>query len=99
MMGSAHPTIMHWQFPKHILITPIEPEAVLLNTLTGDNYVLNPLGLAICALIQEGCNQTQAIIDRISQYFPDDAEMISADVTEFISALQTAGSIEVVADD
>jgi predicted transcriptional regulator len=88
---------MSWQFPKHILITPIEPEAVLLNTLTGDNYVLNPLGLAICASIQEGCNETQAIIDRISQYFPDHVDTIPADVAEFISALQAAELIEVVA--
>lgn len=98
MVGTAYPTIMHWQFPKHILITPIEPEAVLLNTATGDNYVLNPLGLAICASIQEGCNETQAIIDRISQYFPDDVGTIPADVTEFIRALQTAGLLEVVAN-
>jgi Coenzyme PQQ synthesis protein D (PqqD) len=90
---------MNWQFPKHILITPIEPEAVLLNTATGDNYVLNPLGLAICASIQEGCNEKQVIIDRISQYFPDDVGKIPADVTEFISALQTEGLLEVVAND
>jgi hypothetical protein len=89
---------MHWQFPKHILITPIEPEAVLLNTVTGDNYVLNPLGLAICASIQEGCNETQAIIDRIGEYFPNQIG-ISVDVTEFITALQTEGLIEVVAND
>jgi Coenzyme PQQ synthesis protein D (PqqD) len=87
---------MHWQFPKHILITPIEPEAVLLNTATGDNYVLNPLGLAICASIQESCNQTQAIIDRISQYFPDHVETIPADVTGFLTALQAEGLIEVI---
>jgi hypothetical protein len=90
---------MNWQFSKHILITPIEPEAVLLNTVTGDNYVLNPLGLAICASIQEGCNQTQGIIDRIGEYFPDDVGTIPIDVTEFITALQTEGLIEVVAND
>lgn len=90
---------MNWQFPKHILITPIEPEAVLLNTITGDNYVLNPLGLAICASIHEGCNQTQRIIDRISQYFLNDVGTIPADVMEFMMALQAEGLIEVVADD
>jgi Coenzyme PQQ synthesis protein D (PqqD) len=99
MMGSAHPTIMHWKFPEHILITPIEPEAALLNTLTGANYVLNPLGLAICASIQEGCNERQAIVDRISQYFPDHVGTIPADVMDFITALQTERLIEVVADD
>lgn len=90
---------MHWQFPKHILITPIEPEAVLLNTITGDNYVLNPLGLAICASIQEGCNQTQGIIDRLSEYFPDRMGTIPADVTEFMMALQAEGAIEEIAND
>lgn len=90
---------MRWQFSKHVLITPIEPEAVLLNTSTGDNYVLNPLGLAICASIQEGCNQEQAIVDRISQYFPDHVGTIPADVSEFINALQAEGLVEVVGND
>jgi Coenzyme PQQ synthesis protein D (PqqD) len=85
---------MCWQFSKHVLITPIEPEAVLLNTASGDNYVLNPLGLVICALIQEGCNQTSLIIERVSQHFSDDVEKIPADVQEFMAALHSEGLIE-----
>lgn len=85
---------MRWQFSKHVLITPIEPEAVLLNTASGDNYVLNPLGLVICALIQEGCNQTPLIIERVSQHFSDDAEKIPGDVQEFMAALYSEGLIE-----
>jgi Coenzyme PQQ synthesis protein D (PqqD) len=87
---------MPWKFAKNVLITPIEPEAVLLNTVTGENYVLNPLGLAICALIQEGCNETAAIIDRINQHFPDDASAIAVDVAEFIADLQSEGLLEEV---
>jgi hypothetical protein len=90
--------MMHWQFSSKVLITPIKPEAVLLNTASGDNYVLNPLGLAICALIQEGCNETSAIIKRINQHFPDDTITIPTDVTEFIMALQAEGLIERVDD-
>jgi hypothetical protein len=85
---------MCWQFSKHVLITPIEPEAVLLNTASGDNYVLNPLGLVVCALIQEGCNQTSLIIERVSQHFPDDVEKIPDDVQEFMAALHSEGLIE-----
>jgi hypothetical protein len=82
---------MSWEFSKDVLITPIEPEAVLLNTATGDNYVLNPLGLAICALIEEGCNETETIIDRIMRQFPAAAPVIAEDVTEFITALAAEG--------
>lgn len=85
---------MCWQFSKHVLITPIEPEAVLLNTASGDNYVLNPLGLAVCALIQEGCNKTSLIIEQVSQHFPDDVEKIPDDVREFMLALCSEGLIE-----
>jgi Coenzyme PQQ synthesis protein D (PqqD) len=85
---------MCWQFSKNVLITPIEPEAVLLNTASGDNYVLNPLGLAVCALIQEGCNQTSLIIEQVSQHFPEDAEKIPDDVQEFMAALFSEGLIE-----
>jgi hypothetical protein len=88
---------MCWQFSKHVLITPIEPEAVLLNTASGDNYVLNPLGLVICALIQEGCNQTSLIIEQVSQHFPDDVGKIPDDVQEFMVALHSEGLIERVA--
>lgn len=88
---------MCWQFSKHVLITPIEPEAVLLNTASGDNYVLNPLGLVICALIQEGCNQTSLIIEQVSQHFPEDAGKIPADVQEFMADLYSEGLIERVA--
>jgi hypothetical protein len=88
---------MCWQFSKHVLITPIEPEAVLLNTASGDNYVLNPLGLVVCALIQEGCNQTSLIIEQVSQHFPDDVGKIPDDVQEFMVALHSEGLIERVA--
>jgi hypothetical protein len=85
---------MCWQFSKHVLITPIEPEAVLLNTASGDNYVLNSLGLVVCALIQEGCNQTALIVEQVSQHFPDDVGQIPADVQEFMAALHSEGLIE-----
>jgi Coenzyme PQQ synthesis protein D (PqqD) len=90
---------MPWKFAQDVLITPIEPEAVLLNTKTGDNYVLNSLGLAICALIQEDCNETVTIIDRVSQQFPDHTSAIVVDVTEFITALATEKLIELVTDE
>ena len=90
---------MSWKFAPDVLITPIEPEAVLLNTRTGDNYVLNSLGLAICALIQEDCNETAMIIDRVSQQFPDHTSAIAVDVAEFITALVTEKLIEPVTDE
>jgi Coenzyme PQQ synthesis protein D (PqqD) len=82
---------MAWKFADEILITPIEPEAVLLNQQSGDNYVLNGLGLAICALIQEGYNETSMIIDRLQQQFPETAPEIPQDVETFLESLRTEG--------
>jgi hypothetical protein len=81
-----------WLLAETVLLTPVEPEAVLLNTLTGDRYVLNPLGTAICALLQTGSTIAE-ITTQIERQFPQAIDRVSPDVGEFIEQLQSEGLI------
>ena len=77
-----------WQFDRKVLLTPVPPEAVLLNTATGETYVLNQLGLNICLLIQQNYSQS-AIVELLIEHFPDAATSIPTDVAELIAQLET----------
>lgn len=81
---------MIWYFPESILLTPVGSEAVLLDTATGNSYVLSPLGLAIAALIEEG-QDTKTIIHRLEQQFPNAVAQIPQDVAHFLAELQREG--------
>lgn len=81
-----------WLLAETVLLTPVAQESVLLNTQTGDRYVLNPLATAICALFQSGSTISEAI-GTTQAYFPTDSERVERDIQEFIAQLQSEGLI------
>ncbi len=81
-----------WLLAQTVLLTPVEPEAVLLNTANGERYVLNPLGTAICSLFQTGCTIAD-VTTKIKQHFPQAIESVELDTQEFIAQLQSEGLI------
>jgi cytochrome c1 len=81
-----------WTLSDTVLLTSVPPEAVLLDTATGERYVLNPLGTAICNLCEMGKTTTE-IVTAVEQQFPQSLDQIAQDVYEFIDQLQAEGLI------
>ena len=81
-----------WLLAQTVLLTPVEPEAVLLNTANGERYVLNPLGTAICSLFQTGSTISD-VTTKVKQHFPQEIASIGQDTQEFITQLQSEGLI------
>lgn len=81
-----------WLLADTVLLAPVAPEAVLLNTATGDRYVLNPLGTAICTLCQTGSTIAQ-IVAEIRSHLPQPIDSVTQDVAEFVQQLQAEGLI------
>ena len=81
-----------WLLADTVLLTFVAPEAVLLNTSTGDRYVLNPLGTAICTSCQIGSTIAQ-IVAEISSHFPQSIDLVTQDVADFVRQLQAEGLI------
>ncbi len=84
---------MTWHLSPTVLISEVQSEAVLLNTTTGNCFVLDSLGLAICKLLEAECNFSE-IVEYLQQQFPDSASQIPQDVQAFIDSLGAAGLIQ-----
>ncbi len=86
---------MLWRFPETVVLTPIDSEAVLLNTANGNSYVLNSLGVVLAALITEGKDAAE-IIQQLSEHFPNEINHVQQDVNDFVTTLQAEGLLEPV---
>jgi Coenzyme PQQ synthesis protein D (PqqD) len=84
---------MTWHLSPSVLISEVQSEAVLLNTTTGNCFVLDSLGLAICKLLEAECELPE-IIEYLRQQFPDSASQIPQDVEEFMNSMVEAGLIQ-----
>ena len=67
-------------------------EGVLLHLETADYYSLNPTGLLIWQLIEDGAG-LEAIVDGISQAIDDAPPSLRKDVEQFLGELLNRGLI------
>lgn len=52
----------------------------------GQMFCLNPVGLKILDLLDEGCDRTQ-IVDQVAETYGADVEAVRADVGDFLEIL------------
>jgi DNA-binding CsgD family transcriptional regulator len=60
---------------------------IVLDTLHGQMFCLNPVGSAILELLEQGCDEAH-IADEIGRIYGVSIETVRVDVREFIEALK-----------
>ena len=78
---------------QSLVIQEIDGDVVILNLDSGEYYGLAEVGVEIWKRIEQPQN-VQSLIDSLIADFEGDAEVIQADVLEFLNNMQEEGIIE-----
>lgn len=85
---------MKYQLAKHISLTQVDDEAVLLDLDAGTYFGLNPVGALYLSLLESGRSVDAAVLEIQSQYDAP-APQIHQDLTELLDKLIEQRLIEV----
>lgn len=83
MLPQPHPSV---------IFKPVSEGAVLLHTESEVYFGLNHVGAQVWELIVDGCDQLDAVIQKVSEAYPDvTADVIGSDVSDLIDELTENG--------
>jgi len=79
--------------PGKFVETEIDDEVVLMDLESGNFFSLAGTSLAVWKAIDGACTEVQ-IVSRLAGDYAADADLVAADVAEFLAELRSAGLIE-----
>ena len=79
--------------PGKFVETEIDDEVVLMDLESGNFFSLAGTSLAVWKAIDGACTEAQ-IVSRLAGDYAADADLVAADVAEFLAELRNAGLIE-----
>lgn len=77
----------------HVIWKVLGDEAVFLDTLNGEYYLLNETGSRIWALLSEGKSK-DTVAETVASEFQTTFEIAKADIDELLDSLAKSGIIE-----
>jgi hypothetical protein len=85
--------VTRFRLAQGILRAELEGEEVVLNPGTGEYHLLNPTGRRALLLAEEGLD-LDAIVERITMEFAQDASHVETDLLRFVDAMRDRALIE-----